>query len=75
MGDLIFLLDFNQVSAEPSKMLILLGFLVRHFERVFVCCALNNKVRKDSFILLYIAVYLPISIIGCPTNSSETKVM
>jgi uncharacterized metal-binding protein len=44
---LIFL-DFNQVSAEPSKIHILLGFLVRHFERVFVCCACN-KVRKDSF--------------------------
>jgi hypothetical protein len=48
MGDLIFLLDFNQVSAEPSKIHILLGFLVRHFERVFVCCA-RNKVRKREF--------------------------
>ena len=73
-GKIKLLLNFNQLSVEPSKMRILLGFLVRHFERVFVCCP-RNKVRKDSFILLYIAAYLPISIIGCPTNSSETKVM
>jgi hypothetical protein len=74
-GKIKLLLNFNQLSVEPSKMRILLGFFVLHFERVFVCCALNNKVRKDSFILLYIAAYLPISISGCPTNSSETKVM
>jgi uncharacterized metal-binding protein len=54
MGDLIFLLDFNQVSAEPSKIYILLGFLVRHFERVFVCCAHNNGLRKDKLTLYYI---------------------
>ena len=53
MGDLIFLLDFNQVSVEPSKMLILLGFLVRHFERVFVCCT-RNKASKDNLTLYYI---------------------
>jgi hypothetical protein len=59
MGDLIFLLDFNQVSVEPSKMLILLGFFVRHFESVFVCCAFNNKIRKGNHTILYRAAYLP----------------